>query len=331
MDAWPARAAGEDMAQPEGPWPRITVVTPCFNQGPYLERTIRSVLLQGYPNLEYYIMDAGSTDETVDVIRKYEPWLAGWVSEPDKGQADAINKGWARGTGELLAWINSDDWYAPGVLRAVGRAFASQGQPKWLATNVMNVWESRDAPKLVIQKPMDAVSCLGRHGYSMHQPGMFWHRDLVEAYGPFDTSLHFSFDHDFWVYALLQGFEPLCLDLTGAYFLLHDTSKTRSQRLKFLADDWKVFERYETSLTPAQARQARKWLLEQEAEVTLNYLYYMVYEGRLAEARREGLRQLRLFPHFKPLRLGPALLVNLWLGRVPEWAVIGARGRESSA
>lgn len=101
---------------PDGkPWPKISIVTPSFNQGQYIEETIRSILLQGYPNLEYIVIDGGSTDGAVDVIRKYEKWLTYWVSEPDKGQADAINKGLERCTGEIFNWINSDDILLPNV------------------------------------------------------------------------------------------------------------------------------------------------------------------------------------------------------------------------
>ena len=95
-------------------WPRISIVTPSFNQGQFIEETIRSILLQGYPNLEYIIIDGGSTDESVEIIKKYEPWLTYWVSEKDRGQAHAINKGLERCTGEILAYINSDDYYYPG-------------------------------------------------------------------------------------------------------------------------------------------------------------------------------------------------------------------------
>src|SRR5437016_13438199 len=106
------------------PWPRISIITPSYNQGRFIEETIRSVLLQGYPNLEYLIIDGGSSDESVEIITKYSPWLAYWVSEKDHGQSDAINRGLRRATGEVVAWLNSDDVPQENSLSTVGHYFA---------------------------------------------------------------------------------------------------------------------------------------------------------------------------------------------------------------
>jgi len=114
------------------------LITPSFNQGADIEETIRSVLLQGYPNLEYIIIDGGSSDETVDIIKKYAPWITYWVSEPDQGQSDAINKGLARATGEWVNWLNSDDFLLPGALSALVAA-GELNSRRILAGTTLNV------------------------------------------------------------------------------------------------------------------------------------------------------------------------------------------------
>ena len=133
---WTEPSAPLPATLPDGrPWPKISIVTPSFKQGRFIEETIRSVLLQGYPNLEYIIIDGGSKDEPVEIIRKYERWLTYWVSEPDRGQSEAINKGMARATGEILAYINSDDYYAAGAFKAaVENLDASQAA--WFCADV---------------------------------------------------------------------------------------------------------------------------------------------------------------------------------------------------
>ena len=114
------------------PWPRISIVTPSYNQGQFIEETIRSVLQQGYPNLEYIIIDGGSTDNSVEIIKKYEEYLTYWVSEPDDGQYDAINKGFSRATGEIMAWLNSDDMYVPWTFKTVAEIFDKFEFVNWI-------------------------------------------------------------------------------------------------------------------------------------------------------------------------------------------------------
>jgi glycosyltransferase involved in cell wall biosynthesis len=145
---------------PDGiPWPRITLVTPTYNQGAFIEETIRSVLLQGYPNLEYFIIDGGSTDDTVEIIKKYEDRLCGWVSKPDGGPVDAIKKGLSRATGEWFNWLNSDDYLLPGALRALAEVIRSVPDAKWVSGVRLNVnreggagsvtWSWRTSPSLI--------------------------------------------------------------------------------------------------------------------------------------------------------------------------------------
>src|SRR5690606_18735561 len=128
---------------PDGrPWPRISIVTPSYNQGDFIEETIRSVLLQGYPNLEYIVIDGGSSDDTPAIIRKYQPWIAYWTSQPDNGQADAINKGLARSTGYIFQFINSDDIVERNCLATVARSI---GDNTLLAGAVRNFGNDRES------------------------------------------------------------------------------------------------------------------------------------------------------------------------------------------
>ena len=123
---WTVETPPVPLARPDGsPWPRISIVTPSYNQGQFIEETIRSVLLQGYPDLEYIIIDGGSTDQSVEIIKKYEAWLTYSVSENDGGQSHAINKGFERATGVLLSWLNSDDVLLPDALAAVAARLSS--------------------------------------------------------------------------------------------------------------------------------------------------------------------------------------------------------------
>ncbi|MBF2083862.1 MAG: glycosyltransferase [Thermoleptolyngbya sp. C42_A2020_037] len=183
---------------PDGkPWPKISIVTPSYQQGQFIEETIRTVLLQGYPNLEYIIMDGGSQDETVEIIRRYERFLTSWVSERDRGQSDAINKGWSASTGDILYWLNSDDLLLPGTLAKVAEAF-NREEGTQIVSGVCSVTDS----KLVeyrIKPPRDfdiEYFLMGELGPG--QPAVFISRAVFEKVGPVDESLHYTMDREYW-------------------------------------------------------------------------------------------------------------------------------------
>jgi len=186
------------------PWPSVSIVTPSYNQGQFIEETIRSVLLQGYPHLEYLIIDGGSTDGSVDIIRKYEPWLAYWVSEPDRGQSHAINKGWERATGDILAYLNSDDLYCPG---AIGRAMEGlRENPEYALVYSDGLWidETSFHWKPCKSGPLDARHLLTVKGTYIPQPTVFMRRSGLMAVGGLDKSLHMAMDFDLWVKLALR-------------------------------------------------------------------------------------------------------------------------------
>jgi glycosyltransferase involved in cell wall biosynthesis len=215
-EGWPWTTATSPVAgDPEG-WPRITVVTPSYNQGEFIEETIRSVLLQGYPNLELMVMDGGSRDATLSVLERYEPWLTQWVSEPDRGQTHAINKGLFRATGEVFTYLNSDDLLAPGALVEVAEAFRLRPETDVVYGRCMYVDE--EGNELFVQRGritgfLDYLRIWEgfRRGEYLTQPEVFCRtRILMEVEG-FREELHSVMDYEMWLRLLARGarFQPV--------------------------------------------------------------------------------------------------------------------------
>lgn len=211
--------------------PRISVITPSFNQAAFIERTIRSVLDQDYPNLEFLVVDGGSTDGTLEVLRRYEGKLR-WISEKDRGQADAINKGIGMTQGEIVAYLNSDDAYESGTLERVARYFTEHPDAMWV-TGKCRIIDEHDRE---IRKPITAYkNCLlRRYRYSLllvtnpiSQPATFWRRQVQEEVGLFNEAEHLVMDYDFWL-RVGRRYEPAIFDAYLANFRVYPTTKTSS-------------------------------------------------------------------------------------------------------
>ena len=215
------------------PWPKISIVTPSYNQGKYIEETIRSITMQGYPNLEYIVVDGGSTDNTVDIIKKYEKDITWWVSEKDNGQTHAINKGFERATGDILAYINSDDLYMPYSFRLVAELF-DQHKIDWL-TGI----QSRLVSENVIAPKRDAVKLFSRDlykkGYHVgslfgwnQQCSTFWSATLFKNVGRrFDESFNHAMDIDMWI-RMSSHAELVSVEAMLALMRLHADQKSRN-------------------------------------------------------------------------------------------------------
>ncbi len=186
-------------------YPKISIVTPSFNQGQFIEETIRSIILQNYPNLEFIIIDGGSTDETIEIIKKYEPWITYWVSEKDRCQSHAINKGFAKCTGEIIAWLNSDDLYNKNILSKVASAFSEHPEMSLLHGQCMHFDTEYDKGFLK-GEDFDYLEYLSTfESFPVHQPATFFKREAVLQVGDLDEALKQSMDKDLWQRLGLAG------------------------------------------------------------------------------------------------------------------------------
>lgn len=255
--------------------PSITVVTPSFNQDAFLERTIRSVLDQGYPRLEYFVMDGGSTDGSVEIIRRHADRLDYWVSQPDGGQTAAINTGWRRASGQILAWLNSDDFYLPGALLTIGRAFVDHPDAAIVYGPMRR--EDPDGRSLGnLGSAFNRRRLLYSH-QMIPQPSAFFRRSAVEAAGELDESLHYSMDYDFLLRLTRVG-AAVMLPEPLAVATIHAEAKTTRDRALAAVETNQVRRRY--------ARGAG-WLFVR-LQPLLSWSYH-----RLPLAVRRGVDRLR--------------------------------------
>jgi glycosyltransferase involved in cell wall biosynthesis len=224
------------------PWPRITVVTPAYKQADFLEETMRSVLLQGYPNLEYMVIDDESPDHTPEVIRKYEPWLAYTTRQPNGGQPNAVNNGFRRSTGEIMSWINSDDILLPRALERIATAFVTDPNVKVVCGFRKEIdRDSRVIRKQAIVNPRkrDLERCC-----FIAQETVYWRREVWEKAGPLDESFGYALDYEYWHRLLSLGYEFHLLPYYLGCIRLHPESKGATLAKVRDADLNRIYKRY---------------------------------------------------------------------------------------
>ncbi|MFN2159937.1 MAG: glycosyltransferase family 2 protein [Anaerolineales bacterium] len=223
------------------PDPLVSIVTPSFNQAQFLEETICSVLDQDYPNIEYIIMDGGSTDSSLEIIKKYQSKLAGWISEPDRGQTDAINKGFERASGEILAWINSDDTYQPGAVSEAVEYFKSH-TGTGLVYGDANLIDEEG--KIIGKFPARQTDYPRlRRGYvHIPQQSSFFSGNIWKRVGPLDPSFHFAMDYDLWV-RIARVAPIMYVQRTWANFRIHSQGKTTLEDVRCWPEMVRVHKR----------------------------------------------------------------------------------------
>ena len=259
-------------------YPKITVVTPSYNQAQFLERTICSVLEQDYPNLEYIIIDGASTDGSIDIIQRYENHLAYWISEPDHGQTDAINKGLRKATGEWVAWQNSDDVYYPDVFHDLARAALKYPHAGLIIGNMMLIDEN-DYPIRDICFVTPSYRALLAEGMVLTNQSAFWRRSLHEKIGFLDENLHYGFDYE-WFLRLSEQTKGEHINRQWGGYRLHDETKTNLHPQKFVNE-------YNTILA---GRNLPNW---KKKFYTLRRLFLMLGQGNIRYVLRGLLRRVR--------------------------------------
>ena len=299
-------------------FPLVSIITPSFNQGQFLEATILSVLEQDYPNIEYIIVDGGSSDNSVEIIKRYADRLAFWVSEQDNGQAQAINKGLTRAQGEFLGWLNSDDVFLPWAISRIVNAFMLNpdidvvyGRLERIDVDGNRV-PTPELPKDLVTFSRDYIidECV------VNQPGCLWRRGMMEKVGHLNDKLHYTMDYDYWIRILLAGGKFFHLEDSLAQFRLSAGSKTVGQTAKMAREGLEVIEHYykqpgiTQNLGITQAQLKRQYN-RGRGSVSLQAFYGCVKEKKWFEAIQWFVRA-HLY--------SPFVLVN-W-----KWWILGMSG-----
>jgi len=282
-------------------WPKISVVTPNYNKGQFLEETIRSVLLQGYHNLEYFIIDGGSTDDSIEIIRKYEKWLTYWISEPDRGQSEAINKGWEMAKGEILAYLNSDDTYTPFAVQTAVDYLAQNPDISMVYGDCNIIDEHSQVTGRYGAQEFDLRKMVCGH-YMIPQQAVFFRRQILDSVGYLDVNLYMAMDLDLWLRIGLE-FRIKYISKLIANFRVCPGTKCVEEGYKFEYDLFYTLNKlFSNPELPEDVR-----VLKRCAYSSVHLMSGMYYHslGQMQKARRHLMKAFILHP--------PLFLKHPWL------------------
>ena len=306
----------------------ISIITPSYNQASYLEQTILSVLDQDYPRIEYLVIDGASTDNSVEIIKKYADQLTYWVSEKDNGQADAINKGFARATGELIAWLNSDDYYLAGAVSSAVKIFEENPDAVLVYGDMLAVDEHGKTFNTLKYKQLTLKDLLCFQ--IIGQPAVFMRRSALEKTFGLDPALHFLLDHFLWIQIAQHG-KILHVDQTWAAARYHAEAKNRAKAAEFGREAFRILEnvKLDKNLAPILAqidRRARASAHRVDAR-------YLLDGGQPAASLSAWMRALFTHPPTALARMNLFIsaILNLWgLERLREMILKLRKARHQS-
>ena len=247
-------------------YPKVTIVTPSLNQGQFIDATIQSVLSQEYPNLEYIIMDGGSSDNTLEILHSYSNRVK-WISEKDKGQTTAINKGLRIASGEILAYLNADDLFLPGALAKVAHIFMDNPDAMWVTGRCRIIDENDREVRKLITVYKNLLLCI--HNPSLlfitdyiSQPATFWRADILGKLGPLEENLHYAMDYEYWL-RLNAKFPLVIIPEYLAAFRIHSQSKNTNagHRDVYINEERIIIERYTKSKLMIALHDLHRWFM----------------------------------------------------------------------
>ncbi len=273
--------------------PTVTIVTPSYNQAEFLEAAILSVLNQDYPKIEYLIIDGGSTDGSVEIMRKYQDRLEYWVSEPDRGQSHAINKGFERANGEILGWLNSDDLYCPGAVRAAVDFLKSHPDVALMYGRADLIDSEGGILHPIPWEDFDVPGCIARQRYPIPQPAAFFRRDAMQRVGLLDEQLYYWMDWDYWIRIGLAGLKVAKIPRTLARCRLHRGSKTVGELIRPQEEMVAWVDRF---FSKPQPREMAAFERQSRSRALLSLGRQHFYAGQYTSARRAVFRGVSLYP-----------------------------------
>jgi len=257
-------------------YPKISIVTPSYNQAQFLEKTILSVLNQNYPNLEYIIIDGGSTDGSLEVIKKYEKHLTYWVSEKDKGQADAINKGFQKSSGEILAWLNADDLYLPNTLLKIKEAFQKHRETQFIYGHSALVDKKDNIIRICYTVPQTYHSYIYDRGGNIFQGTVFWKKDIFYKHGGIDSKLYFAMEYKLFDNFFKHERGIFLNDILAAY-RIHKEAKSSTVDKELVEKEFNNIRDIKANIILRFFYRARRWI-------------YCIYYGNLINTIIEKIR-----------------------------------------